>query len=416
MKKLHLLLVFLLANSITYAQDYWKKVSTPSHKDLLGISFGSPGTGYIGGTDSTLLKTTDGGKTWTNLHHTGIGYETLTPDIIDLKFVSANTGYAILSNRERPDINGQLYKTSDGGHSWTKVPEIWTSAYRGFFFDEHNGYLIGGTPFGGPTLHKLDPGGWSAVHYLGVGTSYRVTAIDFLNTATGVVGGDYGYVYRTFDAGLSWDTVKTNVDSAIHALRYLDENTIVAASGNIMTLLISHDKGASWTFEPHSASFYYPDMKAMALSARDSLVSVGKSRTTGKGIIYYFDPLSAWMVIADAEQWLNNVALRNDSVAYIVGDSGLILSNDHIVLSLPEEKALQQLLCVYPNPSDGLFSTELPVPHRILVRDLLGKVVYRDERLSPRHHADLGTLPKGSYLLEAIPAGGGGAFFKLQLQ
>ncbi|HTN16369.1 MAG TPA: YCF48-related protein, partial [Chitinophagaceae bacterium] len=182
MKKLHLLLAFLMLHVAANAQDYWQKVSTPSDKDLLTVSFGNSSTGYIGGTDSTLLKTTDGGKTWSTLPHTGMGYEhKYMSDIVDLKFVSATIGYAVLSNRARPDLIGQVYKTLDGGNSWIKVPEIWTSAYRVFCFDEDNGYLTGATPFAGPTLHKLDHGTWSTVHYLGAGTSYMLTAIDFLN-------------------------------------------------------------------------------------------------------------------------------------------------------------------------------------------------------------------------------------------
>lgn len=407
MKKLHLLLAFLMLHVAANAQDYWQKVSTPSDKDLLTVSFGNSSTGYIGGTDSTLLKTTDGGKTWSTLPHTGMGYEhKYMSDIVDLKFVSATIGYAVLSNRARPDLIGQVYKTLDGGNSWIKVPEIWTSAYRVFCFDEDNGYLTGATPFAGPTLHKLDHGTWSTVHYLGAGTSYMLTAIDFLNITTGIVGGDVGYVYRTFDAGLSWDTVKTNVDSAIHALRYLDENTIVAASGHMMTLLISNDKGATWSFEPHSATFYYPDMKAMAISKRDSLISVGRSRTTGKGLIYYSDPADPWMNIAEAAQPLNGVTVRNDSVAYIVGDSGLILSNNHAVLSFTETNSLQDLIRVYPNPSDGRFASELPVAHQVLVYTRDGKIVYRDPKLANRHQVDLAAWPAGTYILEAISENG----------
>lgn len=415
MKKLNLLLAFLLLYITADAQDYWQKVSTPRYRDLLAVSFGSSSTGYIGGADSTLLKTTDGGKTWTTLPHTGMEYEPLTRDIIDLKFVSAATGYAVLSNRERLDINGQLYKTTDGGNRWIKVPRIWTSAYRLFLFDADNGYLTGVAPFGGPTLHRLDHGVWSGVRYLGTGTSYLATAIDFFNPATGIIGGDYGYVYRTFDAGLSWDTVKTNVDSAIHALRYLDENTIVAASGHMMTLLFSTDKGASWSFDPHSGTFYYPDMKAMARSSRDSLISVGWSRTTGKGLIYYSDPADPWMNIAEAEQKLNSITVRNDSVAYIVGDSGLILSNDRTTLSFSEKPGLQHLLRVYPNPSGGRFTCELPAAHQVLVYSMDGRIIYRDRKPGNRHTIDLSAWPDGHYILEAVSGEGEKTSTLLQL-
>lgn len=417
MKKSFLLLAALLVGSLAHAQDYWKEVSSPTRKDLLSISFGTAATGYIGGRDSTLLKTTDGGKTWNALPHTGLNYTSLLHDILYLKFVSATVGYAIVSSTDDRSFGGQLYKTTDGGTTWAPASAFTGSAYHAYFFDENNGFLLGVTPFASTLISKLGSGTWGTPQHLFPGTSNYTHAIDCFSTTTGIIGGDRGYVYRTFNGGATWDTVKTNIDTAINALVYVNENTIVAAtSDRSSAIIISKDKGASWIFDGASATFFYPDMKAMAVSKRDSLIIVGKSATTGKGIVYYFTPSTRWMDIETEEQWLNDVTMRDDAVGYIVGDSGLILSNDISVLSVPVLQAGTSKVAVYPNPSNGICYTSAAEEHQVAVYDLPGRMVYSGDVPAKNHELDLRHLPEGAYLLRILDKQGAATSVQLQLK
>lgn len=405
MKSLKLLFALLLPALGVHAQGYWKKVSTPLHQDLLAISFATKDTGFACGTDSTLIRTTDAGKTWSRLNPSGLPYSSSTRDLTAIQFVGPRKGWIVLGNRNTPGVNGQLYQTNDGGLSWTFVAGAAHSVVKCFFFDDSTGYSIGVSPFGGPSLFRLDRGMWSSVHYLGTSTGNMASAIDFYNASTGIIGSDMGYVYRTFDGGLHWDTVKTNVEDTICALRYLNEHTIVAGTSNDFSLLISKDKGATWSLEPASMTFFYPVMKAMVVSRRDSLVAVGRSRTTGKGLIYHFGGPVPGMDIAQTTNRLNGAALRNDTATYIVGDSGLILTNEISGATIVTASGgADKVTVIYPNPAgDLLYIRSCRLVKTICVVDCAGREVLRrpfTEMLDVSH------LLPGTYLLKLVDDSG----------
>ncbi|RAK68283.1 T9SS type A sorting domain-containing protein [Hymenobacter edaphi] len=63
-------------------------------------------------------------------------------------------------------------------------------------------------------------------------------------------------------------------------------------------------------------------------------------------------------------------------------------------------------LQVYPNPAQDVVTVETPTATRVLLRDLLGRVVQQAEAAQRQHHLSLRTLPAGVYLLEATDATG----------
>ncbi len=64
-------------------------------------------TGWLGGIDGVVLSTTDGGDNWTE-HNVGV-----TEDVTQIYFEDANRGWAIAGRH--------LLKTSNGGASWTNL-------------------------------------------------------------------------------------------------------------------------------------------------------------------------------------------------------------------------------------------------------------------------------------------------------
>ena len=98
MKNLCSFLLILFLTLQTKAQNIWEQVVSGTSQNLFSISFGTPAVGYIGGADSTLLKTTDGGVTWTAVNYSGLTFGQTEKDIIHLNFINADTGFAIISN------------------------------------------------------------------------------------------------------------------------------------------------------------------------------------------------------------------------------------------------------------------------------------------------------------------------------
>lgn len=83
----------------------------------------------------------------------------------------------------------------------------------------------------------------------------------------------------------------------------------------------------------------------------------------------------------------------------LYGGTGRVLSS--------RSKAAQTLqLQVYPNPAQDQLNVETPNPSRVVVRDLLGRVVQQDNVLLRRRQLNLAALAAGVYLLEATDAGG----------
>lgn len=83
-------------------------VTTPYPSPLNSIFFVDQNVGYIAGMCDLLLKTEDGGITWTKMS----GYlQKSYVGFYDVEFINDSTGYAC-------GTNYQLYKTNNGGISW----------------------------------------------------------------------------------------------------------------------------------------------------------------------------------------------------------------------------------------------------------------------------------------------------------
>src|SRR5687768_13877794 len=93
MKTIKLILFAGLFSLGVNAQTTWYEIPTGTTKKLNTIHFPSSTVGYIGGNDSLLLKTIDGGETWNPVAFTGVTFYPGGEHIINLKFVSETIGY-----------------------------------------------------------------------------------------------------------------------------------------------------------------------------------------------------------------------------------------------------------------------------------------------------------------------------------
>lgn len=109
----------------------------------------------------------------------------------------------------------------------------------------------------------------------------------------------------------------------------------------------------------------------------------------------------------------NHLALRDinadGSPELIVGTEtgGLLLfSTRNRVTSNRAQTAAALPLQVYPNPAERQVTVEAATATRVVLRDLLGRVVRQSEATQRRHELNVQTLPAGVYLLEATDATG----------
>jgi hypothetical protein len=96
---------------------------------------------------------------------------------------------------------------------------------------------------------------------------------------------------------------------------------------------------------------------------------------------------------------MNAVAMSNDSVAFAVGDSGLIMSNRNKLLSVTNPFIYEPPALVYPNPSTGSFTTKMHLPHTVKVYDLTGGIVYLSATPAYEHNISLRGKSTGVYTI-----------------
>jgi len=211
---------------------------------------------------------------------------------------------------------GDLFRTTDGGESWTKIASKPGTFIRALgFVDANTGFIgnIGTDYYPGVTdttpLYRTDDGGvtWKAAD-LGGRTIAGVCAIDVLRTqriyqgkleprivvhAAGRVGGPSGLL-RSIDGGLSWTVTDLSAQAGmILDIKFFDEQTglIFASTGRDPAtteglILRTTDGGKSW-------SEVYKSGRAAELIWKASFVS----SKIGYATVQSYDPNRAQQLI-----------------------------------------------------------------------------------------------------------------------
>lgn len=165
--------------------------------------------GRVGG-PARLLRSTDGGETWSLIDlgaHAGM--------ILDVKFLDANTGFVFAgSNSDIKQSEALILKTADGGRSWREVYRSGRkleNSWKGTFVDARTGYatvqtydpareqqVVVKTVDGGETWQEL---------LLVENAKARQFGIGFATTDVGWVGTSVGG-FETRDGGATWAPVR----------------------------------------------------------------------------------------------------------------------------------------------------------------------------------------------------------------
>ncbi len=125
MKKKILLVLFILfvKSMSTFAHDLWHIQESPVMEKLFSVHFVNASTGWIVGSNGTILFTQNSGKTW-DRQITDQVY-----DLLSVYFIDESTGWIAGSH-------GKILKTSNGGINWIEldVGIVDTSFFEVFFY------------------------------------------------------------------------------------------------------------------------------------------------------------------------------------------------------------------------------------------------------------------------------------------
>lgn len=209
--------------------------------NLRAIHFIDNNTGFAGGYDGKLIKTIDGGVSWSEL-------ETNTDaNFFGIDFIDNNKGFVVggagncVENGCIP-FSAVMLKTIDGGNTWEKVSlnlSRKTELHSVHFVNNSIGFAIGNS-----SIIRTTNGGISweekTIDNLG-GIMWN---IDFNGIQNGMIICTGGKIISTTDSGNSWhinSTISVNGSVSIS----LTEDNVAYASGN-NTIFKSNDFGNSW--------------------------------------------------------------------------------------------------------------------------------------------------------------------------
>jgi photosystem II stability/assembly factor-like uncharacterized protein len=301
---------------------------------------------YVGVASGGVWKTVNDGTTWTPVFDGegsySIGWVALDPN--DSSVVWVGTGE---SNSQRSVSYGDgIYRSVDGGKSWENLGLKKSEHIGRVVIDPRDSkvvYVAAEGPLWGPGgdrgLYKSNDGGknWKAALTISENTGVVDVAIDPANpdivyaaayqrrrhVFTLIDGGPESAIYKSTDAGATWNKLKSGLPSVDMgriglAVSPADPNvvyaTVEAADGK-GGIFRSNDKGATWERrnEFDQGAMYYarvvPDPKnvdrifVMSVTLRESLDG-GKTLHRVNEVNHHGDNHAIWIDPEDTKHWL----------------------------------------------------------------------------------------------------------------
>jgi photosystem II stability/assembly factor-like uncharacterized protein len=320
----------------------WDVQTSGTTASLRGVQAVSENVAWASGAAGTVLRTTDGGATWRRV---GVP-DADSLDFRDVAAVDSLVAYA-MSAGEGERGRARIYKTTDGGRSWSVVLSDTT---RGTFFDavsfwdRNRGVAVsdpvGGrfvvvvTEDGGQTWRRPAATGMPAARpgeaaFAAGGSALTIQPPAHIWFVTGGTPG--GRVFRSDDAGRTWvaydvpAVAPQAASSGLFAIAFKDPQNGVAVGGDYTRprdggrgVLVTPNGGVTWLGNgTEAARGYWSGLSVIPGARRGQFVAVG-----GPGTILTRNMGDGWSRVDSVAY--NGVSFAAPNVGWAVGDSGRI--------------------------------------------------------------------------------------------
>ena len=248
----------------------WTPQISNTHASLRGLCVVSDKLVWAGGSQGTVLRTVDGGKTWQLLPVPGA-------ESMDFRDIHAfNEHVAVIVSAGQP---AKVFKTTDGGMHWLEKyhnvhPDAFFDAMA--FWDDKTGiafsdpidgtFLLIKTIDGGETWHRIPPENIPPPmeEEAGFAASGTCIAVYGQGNAWFGTGGSAARVFRSTDWGETWTAAETPLlsgqpSAGIFSLTFRDARNGVAIGGDYRdpnakekNAAFTTDGGVSWASTQHA--------------------------------------------------------------------------------------------------------------------------------------------------------------------
>jgi|CZKP01.1.fsa_nt_gi photosystem II stability/assembly factor-like uncharacterized protein len=358
---------------------------------------------YSCGYSGTFFKSTDLGSTFNMTFMTAANKCLWSKGIF---FLNENLGYAASQY-------GQVLKTTNAGASWTQILRDTLSNFINnaglYFINQNTGFVVGNIASGVDIVYKTTDGGqsWSSVQNIAF---QNLNCVAFADNMHGAAGGNNSAIIYTIDQGVSWktSTIDTTVQLAIDGINFYNGLNGIAVGNGI--ILKTSDGGVTWNHITIPSYLQNVTLYGVCHDSSGILYSVGKTYC-----IKSTDGGNTWQNIMDSVfaantyiTTMNSIAIDKSGFIWIAHGKGLItnspvsgIKNDAIQ---PSSFSLGQN---YPNPFNPSTMISFTITQHGFVTlklfDILGRevrVMYKGEMAAGTHtiNFNAGNLPSGNYI------------------
>ncbi|MDD3236425.1 MAG: YCF48-related protein [Candidatus Cloacimonetes bacterium] len=292
--------------SFTMLPMLWDVIDTGLNNVLNKVHFDNANEGWICGSQGLILKTTNGGTTWRALISGTSSW------LIDMHWIDAENAWIIGCS------NDIVLKTVNGGISWQQVNLGFTPAngLRAIYFEDiTTGYIM--TNYG--AVYKTNDAGisWRQIRSIG-----EYTFQDIWSSGDTIILAGQGLL-RSTDGGLTWQS-QLNTNDDYNSIRVQSPNTMWICGGGdngYGKMYKSENLGANWVLLPGNISKRLNDIGFAPIA--NKIWTVGDY-----GAIYYSgNEGNDWNINYNqlSSTMFKSIFAIDDQKVWIVGDSGTIL-------------------------------------------------------------------------------------------
>ena len=307
---------------------------------LRGVSAINSRVAWASGSNSTVLRTTDGGATWKKLDVTADKL-----DFRDIDAIDARTAYVLaIGNGDA----SRIYKTTDAGATWTlqfKNEEAQAFYDAMSFWDADHGIVIGDSIAGRFCVLTTDDGGrtWNRIPaaslpaalpnegaFAASGTNIAVWGSSHAWIATG--GAAKSHLLRTADRGRTWNIAEVPLaagsSTGAFSVAFRDRLHGVIVGGDytkeseaMNNIAVTRDGGITWSLSKGLSGYRSVVACVPSAGKTKTLVAIGPA-----GIDFSSDDGETWQrAKGPGFDTLSFVRARTrNAVGWAAGNNGAI--------------------------------------------------------------------------------------------